>query len=192
MARRPVTSRVNCAKPGCREVAHFEYDSQRDRAESEKCRKDYPWRCYRHSHEDEVLSAGNPVRETVLTVARPRNPRYERELEDYQRAVERRSMFAREPREFHDFMIWDGASNGLVSGPGFRAIAEDFPEGTRLVVSVRIEMPYCGDELHGADGGRCPTCGQDSHPIPDVPVDALLPDFPAVPVGPPSLPAESE
>lgn len=25
---------------------------------------------------------------------------------------------------------------------------------------------YCGHELHGADGGPCPTCGWVSHPIP--------------------------
>lgn len=25
---------------------------------------------------------------------------------------------------------------------------------------------YCGHELHGADGGPCPGCGWDSHPIP--------------------------
>lgn len=31
------------------------------------------------------------------------------------------------------------------------------------------EPPYCGDELHGADGGECPGCGWVSHPIPDEP-----------------------
>lgn len=191
MARRPVTSRVNCAKPGCREVAHFEYDSPRERAASEKRYKDHPWRCLRHSREDEVLSAGVPACDTVLTVARLRNSRYERELADYQAAVARGSAFARQPREFYDDLTWEGANNGIVSGPGFRAFAKDFPAGTRLIVSVRIEMPYCGNELHGADGGPCPTCGWDSHPIPPGPVDASPPDFPAVPVGPQPSP-ESE
>lgn len=27
--------------------------------------------------------------------------------------------------------------------------------------------PDCGHEWHGADGGACPRCGWDSHPIPD-------------------------
>ncbi|MFB6392578.1 HNH endonuclease [Polymorphospora lycopeni] len=30
-------------------------------------------------------------------------------------------------------------------------------------------VPSCGDELHGADGGACPGCGWDSHPIPPLP-----------------------
>jgi hypothetical protein len=29
--------------------------------------------------------------------------------------------------------------------------------------------PDCGHEWHGADGGACPGCGLDSHPIPDQP-----------------------
>lgn len=189
MARRPVTSRVNCAKPGCPKMAHFEYDSQRERAESEKRRKDHPWFCYRHSHEDEVLSATNPVRETVLTVSRRRNSRYERDLAEYEAGVARRSAFARRPQQFHDDVLWQEASSGLVSGPGFRAIAEDFPVGTRLIVSVRVEFPSCGHELCGADGGPCPGCGHDSHPIPTVPVVASLADFPDVRV---PLPSESE
>lgn len=45
----------------------------------------------------------------------------------------------------------------------------------------------CAAELHGADGGPCPACGHDSHPIPGAPAGASLPDFPAAPVG--SLPS---
>lgn len=141
MARRPVTSRVNCAKPGCREVAHYEYSSQRERAESERWRQKYPWHCFRHTSEDEVLSSANDARETVLTVARRRNPRYERDLADYRVQVVAGNRFAREPVEFYDGMTWEGASNSIVSGPGFKAIADDFPEGARLVVIARVEMP---------------------------------------------------
>ncbi|WP_280393096.1 hypothetical protein [Nocardia wallacei] len=31
--------------------------------------------------------------------------------------------------------------SGLVSGPGFKAFADDFPPGTRLIVTARIELP---------------------------------------------------
>jgi Holliday junction resolvasome RuvABC endonuclease subunit len=42
---------------------------------------------------------------------------------------------------------------------------------------------HCGHELHGADGGPCPGCGWDSHPIPARPVpiaDLGLPSAPPV------------
>lgn len=144
MGRRRVTSSVNCAKPGCGEYAHFEYDSMRERAEGDRRRLEHPWRCYRHSAEDEVLSADNPARETALTVTRLRNPSYERQMEEYRRTVAKGypiNRYAREPEEFYDRLTWEGANNGIVSGPGFRALAEDFPVGTRLIVSVRVELP---------------------------------------------------
>jgi hypothetical protein len=37
--------------------------------------------------------------------------------------------------------------------------------------------PACPDELHGADGGPCPTCGWDSHPIPSTPTASLPPPW---------------
>jgi hypothetical protein len=36
-------------------------------------------------------------------------------------------------------MYWD--RSGFVYGPGFKAFADDFPEGTQLVVTARIVMP---------------------------------------------------
>ncbi|MCZ7376530.1 hypothetical protein [Micromonospora sp. WMMC250] len=122
MPRRPVTATVRCAKPGCGERAHFEYDSQRDRQESDRRRKDHPWRCYRHTNEDEVLSATNAERTTVLT------------------AVKVGHGHGPLPG-----LSWraEGASSGsgLASGPGFKAIASDLPEGARLIVTARIELP---------------------------------------------------
>ncbi|MFK5282653.1 hypothetical protein ACI3PL_24120, partial [Lacticaseibacillus paracasei] len=43
-------------------------------------------------------------------------------------------------------MYWDSGSE-FAHGPGFKAWAADFPEGTRLIVTVRIETPnaeLCG------------------------------------------------
>lgn len=28
-----------------------------------------------------------------------------------------------------------------------------------------LRVPYCGDELHGADGGKCPGCGFDPYAL---------------------------
>lgn len=41
--------------------------------------------------------------------------------------------------------------SGLVAGPGFRADASDFPPGTRLTVTARLELP--GTRCHGTTTG---------------------------------------
>lgn len=66
------------------------------------------WWCFRHRKPEEVLSADNGERSITLTVVQKNGRRY-----------------------------WDG-NHGLVYGPGFRAIAADFEEGTQLVVSARL------------------------------------------------------
>ncbi|GLZ62856.1 hypothetical protein [Micromonospora sp. NBRC 107095] len=121
MARRRVTATVRCAKPSCREVAHYEYDSQRERADAERYHQRCPWRCFRHSDEDAVLSPANPERTTTLTAVKV----------DYGAGPPGLSWRA------------EGAASGsgLISGPGFKAIASDLPEGARLIVTARIELP---------------------------------------------------
>lgn len=37
-------------------------------------------------------------------------------------------------------LFWNG-SKGLVYGDGYKALADDFPPGTRLIVTARIELP---------------------------------------------------
>ncbi|WP_051723713.1 hypothetical protein [Micromonospora chokoriensis] len=53
---------------------------------------------------------------------------------------------------------------------------------TALGKAAWPEMPApCAHEWHGADGGRCPGCGWDSHPIPAGPTPPIvLDDFPDV------------
>jgi transcriptional regulator with XRE-family HTH domain len=48
----------------------------------------------------------------------------------------------------------DGSGKVLVAAPN---------------VVTPAASPACPDGLHGADGGPCPTCGWDSHPIPPTP-----------------------
>ncbi|AYF29287.1 hypothetical protein CSH63_17810 [Micromonospora tulbaghiae] len=103
-------------------MAHFEYDSQRERQESDRWRRDHPWRCYRHTNEDEVLTPTNAERSTVLTAVKV--------------SYDGRALPG---------LFWqaDGGrpTMGLLHGPGFKAIAGDLPEGTRLIVTARIELP---------------------------------------------------
>lgn len=119
MSRGPYRTTVPCAHPGCRETAHYEYDTRREEAESHRWRQDYPYRCLRHSQPDEVLAATNPVCTQVLIASKV---------------------------EYLPGLFWraegeERGGNGLSLGPGFRAFASDFPEGTRLVVTATVELP---------------------------------------------------
>lgn len=117
MSRRDYTIRLVCAHEGCRETTFTVADTRREEAEVRARYRANPYRCYRHSKPNEVLSAANSELSAVVTA---------------------------QPREgLPGRMFWDGGS-GLISGPGFRAIADDFPPGTRLIVTARIELPEGG------------------------------------------------
>jgi len=55
------------------------------------------------------------------------------------------------------YWIPEGATTGsnLATGPGYRAHANDVPEGTRLVITARIELP---EEQQEAATQSCPVC----------------------------------
>jgi hypothetical protein len=117
VTRREVTHRATCAEPDCAESAFWTYDNQADRRDHLRRLAESPWRCTRHTQPGEVLSIDNAERSHVLTATRlPHLPD-------------------------HLFWMTDGAKSGsgFVFGPGFKAFAKDFPEGTRLVITVRVE-----------------------------------------------------
>ncbi|WP_393057690.1 hypothetical protein [Streptomyces sp. LN549] len=123
MARRRSITRT-CATTGCRETSFVEYTARRDIA-------DLPakWQCYRHSKPNEVLSADNPETHTTLAL----HPSY---ITGYDRNDP--------PKLIGHF--WGPAdaekgNHGIVQGPGFRAIAADYPPGTRLIITARLELP---------------------------------------------------
>ncbi len=115
MARERTTS-IRCAEAGCRDHATYAYSSQRECAEIYERQKRRPWKCSRHDRPDEVLRPDNVRVVGVLVATR---------------------------RPYGQFWIpEDGTTgSGLTSGPGFKAHADDFPEGTRLVVTAEVEIP---------------------------------------------------
>lgn len=127
MPRREYYLRVNCAHEGCREHSNYVFDRRADeQAERERVRK-HGWRCVRHTQPDHVLSPDAQVREAVLAI-------YETD-------------FGYPNQGVHRFWVPEGATkggNGFVYGPGFKAFAKDFPVGTRLIVTARIEIPEGG------------------------------------------------
>lgn len=114
MARREYKLQKRCAHEGCAEIGRWSYETARDLASSYEQRNVY--RCVRHTDPGSVLGGENQAIEKVLT----------------SRASDKAPG-----------MYWDSGS-GFAHGPGFKAWAADFPEGTRLIVTVRIETPNAG------------------------------------------------
>lgn len=144
MARREYTGNWPCRETGCPERAGYVYSSLRAYDEAAEWYADRPWACPRHSQPDAVLSAANPARRVELVAGRQRFRDYDRDLAKYKATVARGSDFAVEPDEFLPGMRWlraDGEGPRDISGEGFKAFAEDFPPGTRLVITVTVEAP---------------------------------------------------
>lgn len=74
------------------------------------------WRCTRHRVPEEVLSPTNLERQKVLVC---------QQSENHPDLIKR---------------FWNG-TNGFVFGDGYKAYADDFPEGTKLIVTAKIELP---------------------------------------------------
>lgn len=111
MARREYKLQKRCAHEGCTEIGRWTFDTARDLSSSFAQRHEY--RCVRHTAPNEVLGSECQSIETVLTS---------------------------QSSDQAPGLYWNGRS-GFVHGPGFKAWAKDFPEGTRLVLTVRVELP---------------------------------------------------
>lgn len=126
---------VGCSSGiGCRENTIFSYPTKAEYADGYK-RHHGKWRCWRHAAPEEVLAPGNEARTAVLTATRlPSSYR------PYDRATGTWGDVG-----WLDGLFWiaegESSGSGLTSGPGFRAIASDWPEGTRLEITARILPP---------------------------------------------------
>lgn len=109
--RRKQTCRFKCSHEGCSEYGLYEAD---DRAHAARLYETYgngKYKCVRHSRPEEVLSQESLVKTYSMRVFKE-----------------------------HHGMFWgiDKASNGFVYGPGFKAYADDFPEGTEIRITAEI------------------------------------------------------
>lgn len=132
MGRREYTIRLRCTHEGCTETSFTTATTRREETEIRSRYAKSPYLCVRHTKPDEVLSTENLER-TLVVVAQKVEARFVRGIDT--------------PGEvrYLDGLFWDGRS-GFNFGPGFKAYASDFPEGTRLVVTARIELPVTGSE----------------------------------------------
>lgn len=111
-----------CGHPGCNELAHYEYHSRDEATRLQKSYYPDKWRCTRHSRPNEVLGEANRVLTSEMRVFEEPHGKY-----------------------------WgtDKAWTGFISGPGFKAFAEDFPTGTVIRVTAEIVRPSPDGEAHG-------------------------------------------
>jgi hypothetical protein len=122
MAR--TTGRYRCADETCREIGFFDYDTKaRQREHARELHQRGGWRCTRHTRPDEVLSLDAPTRTRVVILTAERSRRFPDLTE----------LFWREEGR-------DDVGSGFTSGPGFKAWAKDFPEGTRLVATTTVSL----------------------------------------------------
>ena len=113
MAKRDYPLHFKCGHEGCKESVTYRYTTMKGRAES------FENRIYGGGAGWKCLRHSNPDR--VLS---------EGNLETRFEAVSREESYGR-------FF----GNNGLVTGPGFLAYANDLPVGTRLIITARIELP---------------------------------------------------
>lgn len=112
MARREWPLSFRCGHPDCNETVTYRYSTLRDRKDS------FEMRCY---SPDKWRCTRHSRPDEVLSES---NPSTEAVLVVNQGT--------------HGLYF---GKQGLVFGPGFKAFAKDFPPGTRLIVTARIELP---------------------------------------------------
>ena len=122
MAR--ATNRYPCAEQNCHEVGFFDYDTKtRAREHARELHNRGGWRCTRHTKPDEVLSPTNTTR--IATLSAERSKRYP--------DLGAKLFWREEGREFE--------GSGFTFGPGFKAWADDFPEGTTITTTTTVTLP---------------------------------------------------
>lgn len=107
---------------GCTETTFYKVSTLTDRKRIAAKQERDPWKCSRHRNPEQLLTPANTERTHVLIA--DRSKRFD--LPD--------SLFWREESA-------DDVGSGYTFGPGFSAHADDFPEGARIVITVRVELP---------------------------------------------------
>lgn len=124
------TASLVCTWEGCNERDYFACDTRADQRQVHQRRENH--RCSRHRKPDEVLMPDNPAREHVLVAQ-------QRFWESKHDGMQPLGLFwAPEGQE--------KGGSGYTFGPGFKAWSKDFPVGTRLIVTARVQLPKSGQE----------------------------------------------
>ena len=110
------TVNVKCGHSGCSKYGHYGADNNKDRTRIHKKYGNGKYRCCRHTSPDKVLGVNNLKRQVTFVADKSKK---------YPKLPE---------------LFWDDG-NGFTHGPGFMAYANDFPEGTKLIITAEIVLP---------------------------------------------------
>lgn len=108
---------VHCSQEGCHEFKSYACHSRKEYLETVKEYRTKKWYCSRHRPEN--LQPTSEPRHVYINCIHPDATKYPR---------------------IKDSHIWSDGS-GYTFGPGFNAHAEDFPIGTRLHITIAVEIP---------------------------------------------------
>jgi hypothetical protein len=125
MAKRDWPLRFKCAHEGCDEHVTYRYDTLRDLKSSFELK---------HYGEKGWRCVRHSRPDEVLSA------------ENVETRIE---IVNREESHGRYF-----GSSGFVSGPGFKVFAKDFPPGTKLIVTARVELPDAASIERSSDRGN--------------------------------------
>lgn len=119
MPKRDWPLRFRCAHEGCPENVTYRYDTQRDLRQSFELK---------HYGSNGWRCVRHNTQNEVLSADNPET---------------RAELVSREEPHGRYF-----GRNGFIHGPGFKVFAKDFPPGTKLIITARIEIPATQEQPH--------------------------------------------
>ena len=107
---------VRCGVKGCKNGAHYEAQNQKEAREIIEQYGNGKYRCAKHTNPEKLLSLD---RKKITSI-----------------------QIAEKSKKYPnlDGLYWNDGS-GFIFGPGFKAFADDFPAGTKLIVTAEIMLP---------------------------------------------------
>lgn len=122
--KRQYTRNMQCSHDGCKEWGHYTFNTQRELADHHK--RVSKWTCVRHTNPDSVLSLDNKTITTKLLC--------KMKMMDDGNPL---GKFWQEEKDFGTNKV----SSAFQYGNGYKAYANDFPEGTEIVITATVCLP---------------------------------------------------
>lgn len=116
---------IKCSHEGCKEFGYFTFDSYKELSNHYSRVKE--WKCIRHTNPDSVLSIVNlSTSETLIT-------------KELLSSSSDNSLGLFWQKEINSGT--NKCESGFQHGNGYKAYANDFPEGTKLIITAKIILP---------------------------------------------------